>query len=232
MAKKYVKSRIWASVGYPESLPDDWLEQLRETGLQIAISPLHDKDVNPDGEIKKIHYHIIFNYDGPTTYEHVKELCDKLNMTIPIKLESLRGMYRYHLHLDNPEKYQYDDRDRILLNGFDTNSVNELTKTEVNKIVKEILTFVIDNDILEYSDLLQVLLESDMLQMLDVASSHTILFNSFISSRRHKREKVMTTTSSYNTYYVNIYILKLKVAIIYAIFLFYKFYYIHSTINI
>ena len=198
MAKKYIKSRYWASVGYPESLPENWKDMLIETGLRIAISPLHNKDVNPTGEIKKEHYHFIFHYDGPTTYESVKELCDRFNMTIPIKLESIRGMYRYHIHQDNPEKYQYDDRDRILLNGFDSNSVNELTKTEVNKVVKNILTFVIDNDIIEYSDLLKVLLENDESVMLDVATSHTILFNSFISSRRHKKERSQTSTS-YNT---------------------------------
>ena len=195
MSKKYIKSRIWACVGYPESLPADWLDTLRETGLQVAISPLHDKDIDPTGESKKPHYHIIFNYDGPTTYEHVKELCDSLNMTIPIKLESLRGMYRYHLHLDNPEKYQYDDRDRILLGGFDSSSVNALTKTEVDKYKNEILSFIEDNDILEYCDLLTVLLNNDMNEMLNIASSHTLLFNTFITSRRHKRKKEVNIIS-------------------------------------
>ncbi len=184
------KGRIWASVGYPESLPLDWLDKLRETGLQVAISPVHDKDIDPTGNIKKSHYHIIFNYDGPTTYNHVKELCDSLNMTIPIKLESLRGMYRYHIHQDNPDKYQYDDRDRTLINGFDPDSVNQLTKTEVNKLVKEILKFIEDNDIYEYCDLLTTLLENDLTNMIDVATSHTILFNSFICSRRHKKREV------------------------------------------
>ncbi len=180
------KGRIWASVGYPESLPTNWLDRLQETGLQIAISPLHNKDLNPTGEIKKEHYHIIFNYEGPTTYNHVKELCDSLNMTIPIKLESLRGMYRYHLHLDNPEKFQYDDRDRILLNGFDTNQVNELTRTEIDKLKKEIQQFIVDNNILEYSDLLIILIENDLMQMWSVAANHTIFFNTFITSIRHK----------------------------------------------
>ncbi|MDO4962602.1 MAG: replication protein [bacterium] len=180
------KGRIWASVGYPESLPTDWLDKLQDTGLQIAVSPLHDNDINPDGTEKKSHYHIIFNYDGPTTYNHVKEFCDSLNMTIPIKLESLRGMYRYHIHLDNPEKYQYDDRDRILINGFDTNQVNELTRTEIDKYKKEIQQFIIANNILEYSDLLIILLENDLNQMWSVAASHTIFFNTFITSIRHK----------------------------------------------
>lgn len=182
------KGRIWASVGYPESLPTDWLEKLTETGLQIAISPLHNKDLDPTGESKKSHYHIIFNYDGPTTYNHVKELCDSLNMTIPIKLESLRGMYRYHLHLDNPDKYQYDDRDRILLNGFDVSSVNSLTATEVDKLTTEILAFIDDNNINEYSDLLYQFRVNDLVNLLNVAKSHTILFNTYIRSKRHKAQ--------------------------------------------
>lgn len=186
---KNIKGRYWASVGYPESLPFDWEEKLRETGLQVAVSPLHNKDTNPTGESKKEHYHFIFAYEGPTTYNNVKTLCDTFKMTIPIKLESVRGMYRYHLHLDNPEKYQYDDRDRKLINGFDSNSVNELTKTEVNKYKKEILKFIVDNDILEYCDLVTTLLDNDLLQLADVSTSHTILFNTFITSRRNKIKK-------------------------------------------
>lgn len=182
------KGRIWASVGYPESLPLDWLEQLQLTGLQIAISPLHNKDINPDGVEKKEHYHIIFNYDGPTTFKHVKDLCDTFNMTIPIKLESLRGMYRYHLHLDNPEKYQYDDRERILLGGFDPKQVDALTSTEVDRVTNEILAFIDDNDIDEYSDLLYIFRNSEYNNMLTVAKSHTYLFNSYIKSKQHKRK--------------------------------------------
>ena len=180
------KGLIWASVGYPDSLPTDWLDKLQETGLQIAISPLHNMDLDPTGEVKKEHYHIIFNYDGPTTYDHVKNLCDSLNMTIPIKLESLRGMYRYHLHLDNPEKYQYDDRERILLNGFDTSNVDALTYTEVSKLLQEIQVFIQNHNIYEYSDLLDILLDDEKFNMWDVARNHTVLLNSYITSKRHK----------------------------------------------
>lgn len=183
------KGRIWACVAYPESLPTNWLDILQETGLQIAISPLHNKDLNPTGESKKDHYHIIFNYDGPTTYNNVKTLCDSLNMTIPIKLESLRGMYRYHIHIDNPEKHQYDDRDRILLNGFDPKQVNALTTTEVDRITTEILSFIDDNEIIEYCDLLYIFRTNDLNDMLNVAKNHTMLFNTYIKSKRHKLEK-------------------------------------------
>lgn len=105
-----LSGRSWAFVVYLDSAPENWKEILQQTGLPFCVSPYHDKDLNPDNTPKKPHYHVICYYENPTTYKNVKtNVCDKINATIPIKLESMRGMYRYHLHLDNPEKYQYND---------------------------------------------------------------------------------------------------------------------------
>ena len=104
---KVVKKRNWGFVVYPESAPSDWREQLQATGLQCAISPIHDKDLNPDGTPKKAHHHVIAVFNGPTSYGVVKALTDKLKQPIPQALESVRGNYRYFTHKDNPEKYQY-----------------------------------------------------------------------------------------------------------------------------
>ena len=117
-SKKNVKKRNWAFVLYPESAPEDWREQLQKTGLQVAISPLHDKDLDPNGEPKKPHYHVIIIYSGPTTFSVVSALTASLNQPIPIPLESVRGNYRYFTHKDNPDKYQYDEKDITVLNGF------------------------------------------------------------------------------------------------------------------
>jgi len=102
--KKLSKKRNWAFVAYPESLPKNWQEILTQTGLPIAISPLHDKDENPDGTKKKPHYHIILIYSGPTSFSVVQTLTQKLNAPAPIPLEAVRGYYRYLTHKDNPEK--------------------------------------------------------------------------------------------------------------------------------
>ena len=59
-----IKKRYWAMVLYPESAPKNWRDLLRETGIQCAISPLHDKDINADNTEKKAHYHIILYYDN------------------------------------------------------------------------------------------------------------------------------------------------------------------------
>ena len=184
---KRITGRSWAFVIYPESMPENYEEIITDTGLPLAMSPLHDKDMNPTGEPKKPHYHCIVYYENATTLKNVKEnVCDRLNGTIPIKLESMRGMYRYHIHLDNPEKYQYDDRDRKFFNGFDIDMASKLTRTEINKLIKEIHTFINDNNILEYIDLLDVLKDNDLTNLYDVAIANTLLFKSMLDSKRNK----------------------------------------------
>ena len=184
---KRITGRSWAFVIYPESMPENYEEIITDTGLPLAMSPLHNKDVNPTGEPKKPHYHCIVYYENATTLKNVKEnVCDRLNGTIPIKLESMRGMYRYHIHLDNPEKYQYDDRDRKFFNGFDIDMASKLTRTEINKVIKEIHTFINDNNILEYIDLLDVLKDNDLTNLYDVAIANTLLFKSMLDSKRNK----------------------------------------------
>lgn len=186
MPSKNVKKRNWACVIYPESLPPDWLDFLQQTGLPCAISPLHDKDVNPDGEVKKEHYHVIVCYSGPTSYNVVKGLTDQLNAPAPKPLESVRGYYRYLTHLDNPEKAQYSDSDIVLLNGFDISDFVELSRSEVNQYKKKLQDIIRSSDIYEYSDFMDMLLDSDMTTEYDVASSNTFFFEKYISSRRNK----------------------------------------------
>ena len=44
MAKE--KSRYFTFLLYPESIPSDWEMKLELLGIPIAISPLHDKDID------------------------------------------------------------------------------------------------------------------------------------------------------------------------------------------
>lgn len=193
-----LKGRNWAFVVYPESLPKNYEEIISDTGLPMAFSPLHDKDLNPTGEPKKPHYHVICYYENSTTAKAVQEnVTDKLHGTIPIKLESMTGMFRYHIHLDNPEKYQYDDRDRKFYNGFDTNRVQSLTYFEISKTLRDIQRFVRQNDITEYQDLMDILADSEMWQTWDVARNQTIFLNTYLASRRnHPRKKVDKTSDN------------------------------------
>ncbi len=187
---KILKKRNWAFVVYPESAPSDWIEQLQQRGVVGAISPLHDKDLNATGEPKKAHWHVIVTYEGPTAQSVVERLTELLNAPKPIPLEQVRGYYRYLTHKDNPEKFQYDEKDIQTLNGFDIRDFVEMTKSEVNAKIRIIQALIQTLDILEYADLLDYLMDNDELaDEYDVAISHTILLNTYIKSRRYKRER-------------------------------------------
>lgn len=182
-----IKKRNWGGVVYPESAPEDWQEILKLKGITFAVSPLHDKDINPTGEAKKPHYHVILCFDGPVTDNSVKTIMEELNSPIPIPLESVRGYYRYLTHKDNPEKYQYDETEIKLFNGFDVCDV--LNNFEVYQYLKQIQIIILEQDIYEYAELMNYLLSYDMMELWNVASSHTLFLNTYITSKRHTVSK-------------------------------------------
>lgn len=187
---KILKKRNWAFVVYPESAPEDWIEQLEQRGVVGAISPLHDRDLNATGEPKKAHWHVIVTYEGPTAQSIVERLTELLNAPKPIPLEQVRGYYRYLTHKDNPEKAQYDEKDIQTLNGFDIHDFVEMTKSEVNAKIRIIQKMIRELNFLEYADLLDYLQDNEELaDEYDVAINHTILLNTYIKSRRYKRER-------------------------------------------
>lgn len=183
---KVVKKRYWAFCAYPESLPPDWKDQLVQTGLPCAISPLHDRDVNPTGEVKKAHYHVILCYNGPTALSVVEKLTQQLGQPNPQAIENVKGYYRYLTHKDNPEKAQYEDKDIETLNGFNVADYSELTRSEVLEVKLKIVEIIRTGRITEYCDLMDLLFDSGMMLEWEVASSHTFFFEKYIASLRNK----------------------------------------------
>lgn len=185
-----IKKRNWTFVLYPESAPEDWKERIKISGLMAAVSPLHDKDINPTGEAKKAHYHILLVYSGPTTYNAVAKFTASLNATVPQALESVRGMYRYFTHKDNPEKYQYQEKEITTLNGFNIADLVELTKSEVNELKAKILQLIREVGIVEYASLIDFLVDNGMSAEYDVAINNTFFFNTYICSKRNAEKAI------------------------------------------
>lgn len=206
--KSSVKKRNWAFFVYPTkeqleaigsdydgsdgygSVPDDWRMRLQLSGLQFAISPLHDKDLLEDGsgKTKKPHYHVIVIYGSPTTYNNVKSLTDSLNSPIPQALEQVRGYYRYLTHKDNPEKFQYDDSEIFCGGGFNIADFIELSKSEVTEMKFKLQSLIREKGFIEYADFSDYVMDNLDRCYYDVATSHTIFFNSYLRSRRHRME--------------------------------------------
>lgn len=150
------RTRNFATVVYPDSdnTPDEWQEILSQQFIPAFISPLHDKDVNPTGEPKKAHYHVILMFEGKKSTEQVKEIFNLIGGVGCEKVNSIRGYSRYLCHLDNPEKAQYDQADVRSLGGADYINTIGLV-TDKYKAIGEMIDYCKDNDVYSYSDLLE-----------------------------------------------------------------------------
>lgn len=139
---KTLKSRWWWFIAYPQSLPANWKDILLLTGIPFIVSPLHDKDLDDDGQLKKSHYHIIVIFDNPTTFNHVcTHCCKPLNATIPQVILNLNGSIAYLTHKGISHKAQYDANDIECFNGShlylnDTEHLNDVFCT-IEAIIRE-----------------------------------------------------------------------------------------------
>lgn len=145
------RTRNWATVIYPgESAPDNWEDILRDEKVQAVASPMHDKDVNPTGEPKKAHRHVIIRFAAVKTKEQAEEVFSKIGGVGCEKVKDLRQYCRYLCHLDNPEKAQYVPGDVITFGGFDYYEVI-ISAADENDMLREITFFVTDNHVTNFS---------------------------------------------------------------------------------
>lgn len=148
------RTRNFATVVYPDSAPEGWQDILSEQFVPVFISPLHDKDTNPTGEPKKPHWHVIILFDSTKTTEQATEIFNRIGGVGCEKVNSIRGYARYLCHLDNPEKFQYNQEDVRSLCGADYISTIGLV-TDKYKAISEMIDYCMANNIYSYSDLLE-----------------------------------------------------------------------------
>ncbi|MDF9633724.1 Rep family protein, partial [Bacillus cereus] len=80
------RTRNWTFIVYPESTPENWREIINDLHTPWIESPLHDKDVNPDGEIKKPHWHVTMMFSNKKSYEQIREITFQLRSPNPQKV--------------------------------------------------------------------------------------------------------------------------------------------------
>lgn len=192
MIKSDLKRRNWTFVLYDDSCAKDWEEYLISTGVPFSYA-YHDKDFTEVGEVKKPHYHVLICFDGPTTYatmqDHAKRVGAANDVTQPVG--SVRGIVRYFCHKDNPDKYQYQEDIIQCRNGFDPKDYFNLTVTQQKALKKQLIHYIIDNDINEYSVLIETLLYSDDGDLYDIATQNTFFVTQYMRSRRHRKNRDM-----------------------------------------
>lgn len=180
--KTDLRTRNFATVVYPESAPEGWQEILAGYFVPAYISPLHDKDVNPTGEPKKPHYHVMLMFEGKKSLEQVEEIFKSIGGVGCEKVNSIRGYARYLCHMDNPEKHQYAPEDVRSLCGADYTGTIGLV-TDKYKAIKEMIAFCIENNIFSYADLLEYCAEERMDWFRVLCDNGTVVVKEYLKSR-------------------------------------------------
>lgn len=176
------RTRNYATVVYPESAPENWQELLASKFVPAFISPLHDKDINPGGEPKKPHFHVMIMFDNVKTKEQAQEVFSLIGGVGCEVVNSLRGYARYLCHLDNPEKAQYEPETVRALCGADYVSVIGLV-TDKYKAISEIIDFCVEQDIYSFSKLLEYCRNERFDWFRVLCDNGTIVVEKYLKSR-------------------------------------------------
>lgn len=191
------RTRNWTIVLYPESAPNNWRDILDEMHLEWVESPLHDKDVNADGEVKKAHWHIILMFGGVKSYEQVLDVTQKLNCPRPERCHNVKAMVRYMAHLDNPEKFQYNQSDIKAHGGVDLAELLRPSSSERYSLIHDMITYVKTNHIVEFQDLMDYAGSEhfdDWYPLLCDNSAYVV--GLYIKSQRHRKNHIIVDSDT------------------------------------
>lgn len=181
-AKHAYRTRNYATMVYPDSAPENWLDIFAEQYVPAFVSPLHNLDKNPTGEPKKPHYHVIVMFDSVKTREQAEELFAKIGGVGCIPVQSVRGYTRYLCHLDNPEKTPYNPEEVRCFCGAEYYETIHLI-TDKRKLFKEIQMYCRNADVVSFSDLLDFACDNRN-DWYDLLTSNTLLFRTYLKSRQ------------------------------------------------
>lgn len=187
------RTRNYGCVVYPESAPENWQDILAEQFVPAFIN-LHDRDIDPQNQPKKPHYHVLLMFDSVKTTDQAREIFDKIGGVGCEVVNSIRGYARYLCHLDNPEKAQYDPNDVRSFCGADYQTIIGLVSDKY-KAIRDMRAWCKANDIYTYADLFDYAADNNEGWFRILCDSGTIVMKEYLRSRDwHRRQPPMDST--------------------------------------
>lgn len=180
--KKDTRQRHWATVLYPESAAENWVDVLRDNVIPCFVSPLHDSDLTAANEVKKAHYHILFTFEGKKSKEQVERLVEELGSVGLESIHSVRGYARYLCHLDDPDKAQYSQDDVLQIGGTDyAYTIGRVA--DKYKAISEIIDFCRHSSIVSYAVLLEYCRDERQDWFRVLCDSGTVVVKEYLKSK-------------------------------------------------
>lgn len=165
--------------GYGDA-PMDWKEVLADCHVPAVVSPLHAFDLNPDGTIKKPHYHVMILFDGVKTQKQADEIFDKIHGVGREEIGSTRGYARYMLHMDNPEKFRYTEKP-LCMCGVDFNAIVHLPTDDIG-ILRDMLCYIRTNHIVSFAQFMDICMVSNEDWFAALATRSAYIVKEYIKS--------------------------------------------------
>ena len=137
------KWRYFQFLVYPKSAPDGWLDILRDSLGDYAVSPLH----SGDSEENEPHYHVIYKHGNSITLDCARQFIPEqvpANGYIEPVIHPTNAQ-RYLIHLDQKDKEQFQDGENAYLGVAD--------------FVGGVLIFDLEGNLVEDSALLSAVAE-------------------------------------------------------------------------
>ena len=197
------KARFFTGLIYEDSAPNDYEQQLRDSLRQYLLSPWHTPDPVEDmesGALKtlKKHRHLMYCHGNSVTAKAAREAMPDW-VVLPASdqgfiVGSYRNLSRYFLHLDQPDKQQFEgkpEKNLTVLNNFPLDLSKELTKSERRQLKIELWNFCRQNSIVEYAELMNSLADTQEWDMFELAFDSQSKIEGYIRSNRHSFCKEM-----------------------------------------
>lgn len=175
----------WTTIVYPESASSNFLDVLKDFHVPFLLSPLHDKDVDGDGVIKKAHYHLVLYFDSLKSAAQAQVIFDAIGGVGCQSVQSPVSYARYLIHADDPDKYQYAAED-VVAYGLDYLQCSLDEKSQKYLGISDVITYVIENNIESFSRLLIVTSQLNR-HIFEVVCDNAYLVKTFMSSIRNDR---------------------------------------------
>ena len=192
-----LRTRNWTVIFYPEDLPEDWKTVVDDLRFRWIESPIHDKDVNANGEPKKPHIHALFMFESVKTAEQIEKMLKEvfgasesgsiIGAAHPQRVTDRCALVRYMAHMDNPDKAQYEVSEIVGHNGADPAEILRYSATETREMIVAMEEYIEENDIIELADFSKAIRYDRPEWHTLLATKMTMYFNAFIRSCRHKK---------------------------------------------
>lgn len=198
---------------YPENLPKDWETRLRELDIPMAISPLHDKDIDKKiGGFKKPHHHGIAMYKNPITRDGMtKKLnralahdgCKNCVPHVQFLVKGVKSTYLYLTHESESAieegKHVYDASEIKLFNNFDISRYVVLDVHEKEELLQKLIALIYNNGLTNVFQLMGYLNELRVQgkptpperDVLDVVRSNTGILRLFFDGAYQEEKRMI-----------------------------------------